>query len=134
MDRSEGETPETEVVFDAETRFEQALQLLTRDGKIKGYIRNRRNKIYDVEGIDFMVFPRGTTLVLAAQVKAKRKRSDFQAALERHLMIHPLVEDVFGIEPRHSPQHIAFRVMKRIAKRKRALCERRCRRKGHRHS
>lgn len=118
---------------DAEAQFEKALQLLAREGRIKGYIRAKRNGELDVQGIDFIVFPRGTSFVFAAQVKSKRKRNEFQSALEWHLKIHPLVPELFGIEPRHSPQHIAFRVMKRIAKRKRALCEKSCRRRGHKH-
>lgn len=121
----EDETPEAEARFDAETRFEQALQLLTRDGKLKGYIHAKHNGDLDVQGIDFLIFPRGTSLVFAAQVKTKKKHSAFRAALERHLKIHPLVQEVFGIEPRHQPDHIAFRVMKRIGKRIRALCARR---------
>ena len=133
MHSPDDETPETEARFDAEVRFEQALQLLTREGRIKGYIHAKHNGDLDVQGIDFLIFPRGTSLVFAAQVKTKKKRSEFRAALDRHLMIHPLVQDVFGIEPRHRPQHIAFRVMKRIGKRTRALCERSCRRRGHKH-
>jgi hypothetical protein len=106
----------------AEDKFEEALQLLLRSGKIKGYIRARPNGELDVQGIDFLIFPKGTSLLFAAQVKTKRRRCDFKAALARHLLIHPLVQEVFGIEPRHKPQHIALRIIKRICKRLRMIC------------
>ena len=99
----------------ADRKFDLALQYLTEQKVIPGFIVVRRNTNIDKAGIDrLIVLPGG--LVVAAQIKPKYSSRDFRKKMVHHFELHPLIVCIFGIENQQSVQRLARRITSKINK------------------